>query len=176
MPLRYDSAPTDPSAFKRAVAAVERHRKNVRGAIGVALCTRLGLEFDLVALLQHSDALIAQVPYIGTALLAYLLVIMWMSKNAGDRLGFGMALGLGVIEPAYLLVVTSMQSPFDVRTAWVPVTVALAHLPIAIFALRSASVYPEQDDKGPWILGFLLALMFLAVPWLAPPIIELIGG
>ncbi|MDA1082267.1 MAG: hypothetical protein O2973_11460 [Gemmatimonadetes bacterium] len=46
---------------------------------------------------------------------------------------------------------------------------------MAIFALRSATAYPSQDDKGPWILGFLIALLFLSIPWLAPPIVEVLG-
>ncbi len=176
MALRYDLPPPDPGAFKKAVAAVERHRRNVRTAIGVALLTKLLLEFNLLSLVRETDRLIAEVPYIGLAMLAYLLVIMWMAKNAGDRLGFGMALGLGVIQTAYLIVVTAMARPFALQAEWKPIVVAIAHLPVAVFALRSARAYPAQDDKGPWILGFLLALAFLAVPWLAPPIVEMINS
>jgi len=175
-PIAYVEPRGNASSFKVAVAAIERYRKLVRGSVGVALVVRLQLEFNLYPLVLDSDALLARVPYIGLALLAYLLVIMWMAKGSGDRLGFGMALGLGVLQPAYLIVMISTQGPLDFGVAWRPIMVAIAHLPMALYALRSASAYPSQDDKGPWILGFLIALLFLSIPWLAPPIVELIGA
>lgn len=174
--IEYVEPSRNTSSFKAAVAAIERYRKLVRTSVAVALVVRLQLEFNLYPLVLDSDALLARVPYIGLALLAYLLVIMWMAKGSGDRLGFGMALGLGVLQPAYLAVMMATQASFDMATAWPSITVAVVHLPMAIFALRSASAYPHSDDKGPWILGFLIALLFLSMPWLAPPIVELFGG
>lgn len=168
--IEYVEPRGDSTSFSKAVAAVERNRRFVRGAVGVALIARLLLEFNLVSLLQQRANLVASVPSIGMALLAYLWVMMWMAKGSGDRLGFGMALGLGVIESAFLIVTASMQSPFSIRTAWSPIVVGIAHLPMAAFALRSASAYPANDDKQPWIMGFVVALFFLAIPWVAPAI------
>src|SRR3990170_1395468 len=107
-------APTgDSSSFSKAVKAIERRRAQVRGAAAVALVVRLVLECGLIGLLADSDRLLEQVPYIGLALLSYLVLLMWMAKGSGDRLGFGMAIGLGVIEPSYLVITSAMQSPFD---------------------------------------------------------------
>jgi hypothetical protein len=118
--------------------------------------------------------LLAQVPNIGIALLAYLVVMMWMAKNAGDRLGFGMALGLGVLEAAFLIVTASMQRPFVMSAEWKPLVVAAAHLPMAIFAIIAAQAYPQQDSKAPWIYGFVVALAFLSISWLAPSLVDAI--
>ena len=169
-------APTgDSSSFSKAVKAIEHRRAQVRGAAATALLVRLVLEYGLIGLLADSDRLLAQVPIIGLALLSYLVVLMWMAKGSGDRLGFGMAIGLGVIEPSYLVITAAMQSPFDIREAWAPIAVAVAHVPMAVFELQSAKVYPAQDTKAPWIFGFVVALAFLSVPWVAPSLIDAMG-
>jgi hypothetical protein len=168
-------ATAERSAFHNAVAAVERHRKFVLASVAIALVARLLLEFNLIALVQQRANLIVQVPYIGMALLAYLLVLMWMGRGAGDRVGFGMALGLGVIETAFLIVTAMMQRPFDLSIAWRPLVVGVAHLPMAVFALSSARDYPPQDSKKPWLTGFVVALAMLAIPWVAGPILQRMG-
>ncbi|MDA1082268.1 MAG: hypothetical protein O2973_11465 [Gemmatimonadetes bacterium] len=116
-PIAYVEPSGNTTSFKAAVAAIERYRKLVRGSVAVALVVRLQLEFNLYPLVLDSDALLARVPYIGLALLAYLLVIMWMAKGSGDRLGFGMALGLGVLQPAYLGIMMATQASFNIATA-----------------------------------------------------------
>jgi hypothetical protein len=166
----------DPHAFSKAVAAVERHRRTVRGAVFVALGARLFLEFDLVSLTRNSAELLRRAPNIGFAILAYLVVIMYMARNAGDRLGFGMGLGLGVLQAAYVGVALAMQGSFALRTDWKPIVVAVAHLPMVVVALHSARAYPPQDTKAPWIVGFLAALLFLSVGWIAPSLVDAIGS
>ena len=163
------------SKFSQMLAEVERHRSRVSTSIFIALVARLLFEFRFVSLVQNSANLIVQVPYIGLAVLSYLLVLMWMAMKTRDRFGFGMALGIGVLETAYLLVVAAMQQPFDVMTAWPPAVVALAHLPMAIFAFKAAASYPPLDSKRPWIVGFITALVFLTIPWVAPTLLDAIS-
>jgi hypothetical protein len=162
----------EPSKFKQMLAAVEAHRTKVRLALGIALVARLLFEFKFVSLLKSTENLIVQVPYIGLAMVSYLLVLMWMAARTRDRFGFGMALGIGVIEASYLLGMVAVQRPFDIMAAWPPIVVALAHVPMAIFAIRSASAYPPEDTKRPWLVGFITALVFLAIPWLAPVLVD----
>jgi len=164
--------PHEPSAFSKALAAVERHRGRVSAALALAMVARLLFEFRFVSLLRQSANLLLQVPYIGLAILSYLLVLLWMSAKTRDRFGFGMALGIGVIEASYLLVFTALQRPFSVATAWGPIVVALAHIPMAVFAFQASSAYPPGDSKRPWIVGFVTALVFLAIPWLAPGLVQ----
>jgi hypothetical protein len=162
----------EPSAFKKALAAVEAHRTKVRMALGVALVARLLFEFKFVSLLKSSANLMVQVPYIGLAMLSYLLVLMWMAARTRDRFGFGMALGIGVIEATYLIVMGVMERPFSIMAVWPLFVVAIAHVPMAFFAIKSATAYPPQDTKQPWIIGFVTALVFLAIPWFAPALID----
>src|SRR4051812_43290065 len=100
--------PRQESAFSKALAAVEAHRSKVRAALGAALLARILFEFQFVTLLRDSRNLVVQVPYIGIAMLSYLLVLMWLAARTRDRFGFGMALGIGVLEATYLVVAAAM--------------------------------------------------------------------
>ena len=164
--------PEGRSKFSQMLAEVERHRSRVSMAIFAALIARLLFEFNFVALVRNSANLVVQIPYIGLAVLSYMVVLMWMAMKTRDRFGFGMALGIGVLESTYLLVVGAMQRPFDIRTAWPAVVVALAHVPMAIFAFKASTSYPPLDSKRPWIVGFVTALVFLSIPWIAPSVLD----
>jgi hypothetical protein len=162
------------SRFKQALAEVERHRSRVQMALGVAILARLFFEFKFVSLVQQSTNLMVQIPYIGLALLSYMLVLMWLAGKTRDRFGFGMALGIGVLESAYLLGQAAVSRPYAVATLWPPVVVALAHVPMAFFAFQASTAYPPLDSKRPWIVGFVTALVFLAIPWVAPSFVDLL--
>lgn len=169
-----ERAPRGSSAFSKALAAVEAHRTKVRAALAAALVARLLFEFQFVTLLRDSRNLLVQVPYIGIAMLSYLLVLMWLAARTRDRFGFGMALGIGVLEATYLVFAAVMTRPFSIAAVWPPLVVALAHIPMAILAFRSSTAYPPLDSKRPWIVGFVTALVFLAIPWMAPTFIEIL--
>jgi hypothetical protein len=161
-----------PSRFKQALAEVEKHRTKVQAALAAALVARLLFEFQFVSLLRDSRNLVVQVPYIGLAMLSYLLVLMWLAARTRDRFGFGMALGIGVLEATYLVVAALMTRPFSLGAVWPPLVVALAHIPMAFFAFKSASAYPPLDSKRPWLVGFITALVFLSIPWFAPALMD----
>lgn len=175
-PLSAPSQPPEdahePSKFSKMLHAVEAHRGKVRAALGAALVARLLFEFKFVSLVQNSSNLLVQVPYIGLAMLSYLLVLMWLAARTRDRFGFGMALGIGVLETTYLLVVAVMYRPFSIGAVWAPLVVAIAHVPMAILAFRSSTAYPPLDSKRPWLVGFITALALLSIPWLAPALVE----
>ena len=162
------------TAFSQRLKEVEAHRTRVQAALGAAIVARLLFEFQFVSLLRNSSNLVVQVPYIGLALLSYLLVLMWLAGRTRDRFGFGMALGIGVLEATYLIAVAVMHRPFDIKEVWAPIVVALAHIPMAIFAFRSSTAYPPLDSKKPWLIGFITSLVFLAIPWIAPSLVDLV--
>jgi hypothetical protein len=174
-PEAQEPTPSGQSKFSQMLAEVERHRGRVTASIAAALVARLLFEFNFVSLVQSTENLIIQVPYIGLAVLSYLIVLMWLAMKTRDRFGFGMALGIGVLEATYLIVVAVMQRPINIMTMWPPLVVALAHLPMAYFAFRSSTSYPPLDSKKPWLVGFIAALVFLAIPWVAPTLLEAIG-
>jgi hypothetical protein len=162
------------STFSQRLAEVEGHRTRVQATLAVAIIARLLFEFQFVSLLRNSSNMLVQVPYIGLALLSYLLVLMWLAGRTRDRFGFGMALGIGVLEATYLMAIAVMQRPFDIKAVWAPIVVALAHIPMAIFAFKSSQAYPPLDSKRPWIVGFVTSLVFLAIPWVAPSLVDAI--
>ena len=162
------------SRFSRALKEVEAHRTKVQTALTAALVARLLFEFQFVSLLRDSRNLLVQVPYIGLAMLSYLLVLMWLAARTRDRFGFGMALGIGVLEATYLLIAAVTHRPFSIRIVWAPIVVALAHIPMALLAFKSAQAYPPLDSKRPWIIGFVAALAFLSIPWIAPALVDVL--
>ena len=165
-----------PSRFKQALAEVESHRQRVTAAVGVALLARLLFEFQFVDLLRNASSLVVQLPYLGLAMLSYLLVLMWLTGRTRDRFGFGMALGIGVMESVYLLVVAAMHRPFSFGEVWAPIVVAMAHIPMAVFAFRASTAYPPLDSKKPWLVGFVAAVVFLTIPWIAPSLLDALSS
>jgi len=162
------------TAFSKALAQVEAHRNRVQMALGGALLARVIFEFQFVSLIQDARSLVVQIPYIGIAMLSYLLVLMWLAARTRDRFGFGMALGIGVLEATYLLGVAVMQRPMSFGGTLAPLVVALAHVPMAYFAFQSSTAYPPMDSKRPWIVGFVTALVLLSIPWMAPTFIGMV--
>lgn len=162
------------SKFSQALAAVEHHRSIVRATIAVALLSRVFGEYQLVALARDGRALERELPFMGLALLSYLVVLWLLAARTRDRFGFAMALGIGVLEATYAIGAVAMTRPLAVATAWPMGVVALAHVPMAGAAFRASTAFPPHDGKRPWILGFIAALGFLTIPWVAPAIAELL--
>jgi hypothetical protein len=158
-------------SFSQALAIIEKHRMAVQATVGVALAGRLVLEFKLFTLLIDSKQLLAEVPHIGIALLAYLMVLWFMAARTRDRYAFGMALGIGVLQGTYALAQVAMQRPwtFGVGFSWL--IVGLAHLTMAGAAIHASTAYPPFDTKRPWVVGFATAVGLLALGWLAPVVI-----
>jgi len=159
------------SAFSKALAQVEHHRVRVRAALAGALLARLIFEFQFVTLVRDARSLLVQVPYLGIAMLSYLLVLMWLAARTRDRFGFGMALGIGVLEATYLVMAAAMARPFSFGAVLPPFIVAIAHAPMAVFAFQASTAYPPMDSKRPWIVGFITALVMLSIPWMAPTLL-----
>jgi hypothetical protein len=155
-------------SFSQAIAIIERHRRAVQATVGAALLGRLLLEFQLLTLLGDPPRLVAAVPHIGLALLAYLLVLWFMAVRTRDRYAFGMALGVGVLQGTYAIAQAVMLNPRTLSVAFSWSVVALAHGLMAGAALHASTAYPPFDTKRPWMIGFVTAVALLALSWLAP--------
>ena len=160
------------SAFSRALARVEHHRTRVQAVLALTLVARLFGDFDLVALVQNTPALIAEVPTIGVALLSYLIVLWFLAARTRDRFGFAMALGIGVLQATFFFATPFMQGGLSIATEWPSLVVGAAHVCLAFVAFRAAAVYPPRDSKRPWIVGFVSALIFTALPWVAAALLD----
>lgn len=158
-------------SFSQAIAIIEKHRMAVQATVGVALVGRLVLEFRLFALLVDSSQLLGQVPHIGIALLGYLMVLWFMAARTRDRYAFGMALGIGVLQGTYAIAQVVMLRPwtFGVGFSWA--IIGLAHATMAGAAIHASTAYPPFDTKRPWIVGFVTAVVLMAMGWLAPVVI-----
>ncbi|MDQ3951183.1 MAG: hypothetical protein M3282_12690 [Gemmatimonadota bacterium] len=158
-------------SFSQALAIIEKHRMAVQATVGVALIGRLLLEFQLFTLLIDSRRLLATVPQLGLALLAYLMVLWFMAARTRDRYAFGMSLGIGVLQGTYGFAQVVMQRPwtFGVGFSWF--VIGLAHVAMAGAAIHASTAYPPFDTKRPWIVGFATAVSLIALGWLAPLVI-----
>jgi len=158
-------------SFSQAIAIIEKHRMAVQGTVGAALAGRLVLEFKLVDLLGNSANLIPTVPLIGIALLAYMMVLWFMTARTRDRYAFGMALGIGVLQGTYAIAHVVMLRPWTFGVAFSWAILALAHGLMAAAALHASTAYPPFDTKRPWIVGFVTATALVALGWIAPNMI-----
>lgn len=167
--------PRGPSKFSLALAAVEGHRRTVRRTLAFALVARLAGDHRIVELVRDPLQLQGELPYIGLSLLSYLVVLWFLAARTRDRFGFGMALGIGVLEVTYGIAGVVLTRPLTLAAAWPMGVLAIGHLPMAIAALSSSRAFPPSDTKRPWIFGFVAALIFLAIAWVAPEIVTRMG-
>lgn len=162
-------------SFSEALARVEAHRDKVQATLGAALLARLFVDFNFLELARSPQTLVQELPFIGLALLSYMIVLWFLAARTRDRWGFGMALGIGVLQATYVVVMMVLLKQFAPATAWRPAVVALTHIALAIAALRASTAYPALDSKKPWVFGFLTGFIFVVIPWVAQPFAEAMG-
>ncbi len=159
------------SSFSKALARIERHRPWVQWTLLVALVTRLVFDFRILQLGMHEGAVAEALPQMGVAVLSYLLVLWFLATKSRDRVAFGMAIGIGVIEGVYAGWMAWHILPFHLTTTGPWVALAASHIAFAIPALLVSRAYPPNDTKRPWLIGFVAAVVLLIVP-LFEPVVE----
>src|SRR3954463_3711671 len=133
-------------SFKEALAAVESHRDKVQATLAVALVARLIGDFDFFAIARAPRLLIAELPFIGLAMLSYLIVLWFLAQRTRDRWGFGMALGIGVLQATYALVLMFTAHQFAPALIWKPAIVVVSHVWLSYTAFHAGSAYPPLDS------------------------------
>jgi len=131
----------------------------------------------VMALVRNADTmLVPELPYVGLALLSYMIVLWFLAARTRDRWGFGMSLGIGVLQATYMIVLMVVGRMWETpMMIWRPALAAVAHLALAYTAFRAGGSYPPLDSKKPWVFGFLTAFIFVVIPWVAAPLAEAIG-
>ncbi|HEY0997932.1 MAG TPA: hypothetical protein VGD77_18220 [Gemmatimonadaceae bacterium] len=158
------------SSFSKALARIERHRPWVQWTLVVALLARLVFDFRILQLAMHEGAVEEALPQIGVAVLSYLLVLWFLAVKSRDRVAFGMAIGIGVIEGVYAAWMAWNIRPFHITTTGPWAALAVSHIAFAIPALLVSRAYPPNDTKRPWLIGFVAAVILLLVPAFEPMI------
>jgi hypothetical protein len=164
-------------SFSEALAKVEAHRAKVQTALGFAVIARVIGDFDVPHLVRNANTLlIPELPFIGLAVLSYLIVLWFLAAHTRDRWGFGMALGIGVLQAMYVIVQIvvgrAWETPIE---AWRPALQAITHLLLAFAAFRAGGSYPPHDSKKPWVFGFMTGFIFVVLPWVAEPLADAMG-
>lgn len=164
-------------SFSQALAVVESHRDKVQATLGVALIARLLCDgdFNVLQLVRDPHSITAVLPFIGLAMLSYMIVLWFLAARTRDRWGFGMALGIGVLQATYVIAKMVMLKQYTPALAWRPGAVVVTHLALSYTAFQAGSAYPPLDSKKPWVFGFATAFIFMAIPWVAVPLAEAFG-
>ena len=162
-----ESAERGPSRMAEALKTIERARNWIRGTLLVALVARLLVDFRILQL-AIAGTLVDELPSIGVALLSYLLVLWFLTTRSRDRVAFGMAIGIGVVEGVYAGWMAANLLPFHLTTTGPWAALAITHIAFAVPALLVSRAYPPSDTKRPWLLGFVTAVVLLVAPVVAP--------
>jgi hypothetical protein len=163
-------------SFAEALAKVEAARDKVQATLAVAMLARIIGDFDVLALVRAPDTLVQQLPFIGLALLSYMIVLWFLAARTRDRWGFGMALAIGVLQATYVIVQIVMDRAWtEPLLVWKPAVVAITHFALTFTAFRAGGAYPPLDSKKPWVFGFMTGFIFVAIPWVAGPLLEALG-
>jgi hypothetical protein len=164
-------------SFSEALAKVEAHRTKVQTALGFAMLARIIGDFDVPHLVRNANTLLVpELPFIGLAVLSYLIVLWFLAVHTRDRWGFGMALGIGVLQAMYVIVQIVVGRAWETpMEAWRPALQAITHLLVAFAAFRAGGSYPPHDSKKPWIFGFATGFIFVVLPWVAEPLADVMG-
>src|SRR3954463_4862142 len=134
-------------SFSEALAIVEAHRTKVQTALGFAILARLLGGFPMLSLIRNADTLLVpELPFIGLALLSYMIVLWFLAARTRDRWGFGMALGIGVLQATYALVLMFTAHQFAPALIWKPAIVVVSHVWLSYTAFHAGSAYPPLDS------------------------------
>ena len=73
-------------SFSEALAKVEAHRTKVQTALGFAMLARIIGDFDVPHLVRNANTLLVpELPFIGLAVLSYLIVLWFLAVHTRDR-------------------------------------------------------------------------------------------
>src|ERR1043165_8837985 len=167
-------------SFAEALALVEAHRDKVQLGLGLSLLARLAEEIDIRMVIADPHSIVANLPFIGIALLSYMIVLWFLAARTRDRRGFGMALGIGILQATYAIVLLIPALMAKGGHDWILVGrlagVVVTHLFLAYESFHAGqTAYPPLDSKRPWILGFATAFIFVTIPWVSVPLAEAFG-
>lgn len=152
--------------IREAVEALDKHRARVLYALASALVSRLFMAaYTVQRTHARAEDIAAVIPELSLAVLAYAAVLWFMALRGRDRFGFGIALGVAVLEATTQVVSLVRLRPFDLAAAWPMLLIFGTHVWLAVAAFQASMDFPSRSSSRPWLLGFLLAVLFtVAMP------------
>src|SRR3954465_6613321 len=96
-------------SFAEALAKGESARERVQMPLAIPMVAPLISDFDGLALIRSPDLLVQTLPFIGMAMLSYMIVLWFLAARTRDRWGFGMALAIGILQATYVVVMIIMD-------------------------------------------------------------------
>lgn len=164
--------------IREGAEALDKHRKKVVYAMGAALLARLVHEMQHArAMTSRGEDVSGAVAGVSLLIIAYVAALWFMALRGHDRFGFGIALGVAVIEATSQLLGMVRGDFPTMNEAWPIVLVVVSHVALAAAAFQASRDFPSESSSGPWIKGFLVAVLFIvAVPTLRSNVVRSAGG
>jgi hypothetical protein len=150
--------------LEREVKKLQGQRRIVQIVLWACMVSVLVLELQLPEMLVNNSKMAVElIPVVSVRLIGYLVVAWLLSDRLRDRFGFGLAIGIGLLQ--FLLLCYAMVTTLEPgRMSTVEtVVLALMHLVLAGVAVRTSLAYPQDSRRWPWIVGAASALLFLVV-------------
>lgn len=162
--------------IREAAEALDKHRKRVVKAMGAALIARLLLEVVAARQAEAGEDVASALTAVSLTVMIYVAALWFMALRGHDRFGFGIGLGVAVIEATSQLVGMARQMP-AMGDLWPILIVILTHVALAFAAFQASRDFPSESSSGPWIKGFIVATLFIvAMPNLRARVMRSAGG
>lgn len=164
--------------IREGAEALDKHRKKVVYAMGAALLSRLALEMQHTRIMvSRGEDVSGAVAVISLVIVAYVAALWFMALRGHDRFGFGIALGVAVIEATSQLLGMIRGELPAMANAWPIALVIVSHVALAAAAFQASRDFPSESSSSPWIKGFLVAVLFIVgVPTLRSNVMRSAGG
>lgn len=163
--------------LERAVQQVAAQRRAVMWALAAAMLGVVVLELRLPSvLLENAKMAVELVPVVLVRLIGYLIAAGLLTSRSNDRFGFGLALGLGLVQFVLKLYAMGTAAVLDPMVLAADGGSAALHLVLAAAALKASLAYPGASRRFPWIIGALGSLLCIVVlplavqSWWQPPV------
>jgi hypothetical protein len=150
--------------LERAVQQVAAQRRAVQWALAAAMLGVAVLELRLPSVVLDDARLALElVPVVLVRLVGYLVAAWLLTSRSNDRFGFGLALGLGLVQcvlKLYAMGTAPVLNPLQLAADG---GLAALHLVLAAAALKASLAYPGASRRFPWIIGAAGSLLVIVL-------------
>jgi hypothetical protein len=150
--------------LERAVQQVAAQRRSVLWALAAAMLGVVVLELHLPSVvLENARMAVELIPVVLVRLVGYLVAALLLTSRSNDRFGFGLALGLGLVQFVLKLYAMGTAPVLDPMALAADGGLAALHLVLAAAALKASLAYPGASRRFPWIIGAAGSLLCIVL-------------
>ncbi len=155
--------------LEAAMRRLDAQRRAVTVALWACLLGVLVLELKLPEMLLNDATMAVELfPAVAVHVLSYLAVAWLLSDRIRERFGYGLAIGIGLVQAVLHLLGLVNMLAIGVVPAVESGLLLVLHVALAVTAVRVSLAYPADSRRWPWLAGAGSAvLLIVLVPELA---------